>query len=273
MGARGHVRAAPQAEPRRAEVQLHRRPDHREQSDGRAPCLGKDAQGRLPALQGAPRVRPALPERLRLPGPLGRGRGREVARPQLEARDRGVRPGRVRRALPRARRPLLGGDHRALAAPRHVDGLGPRLLHVLRHEHRVHLALPGGGAPPRLAVPGSSLDRLVPALRYVDLAARGLLRRVPRARAPLALRPLPAEGPRGRVARRLDDDAVDAARERRGRREPDRRLRPDRGRRMVGGRAKAGRPSFARRSAASSSGSSTRGRSTTFRRRRASRTA
>ena len=104
------------------------------------------------------------------------------------------------------------------AAPRHVDGLGPRLLHVLRHEHRVHLALPRGGAPPRLALPGASLDRLVPALRHVDLAARGVLGRVPRARAPLAVRPLPAEGPRRRVARRLDDDAVDVARERRSRR-------------------------------------------------------
>ena len=28
-----------------------------------------------------------------------------------------------------------------------MDGLGQRLLHVLRHEHRVHLALPEGGAP------------------------------------------------------------------------------------------------------------------------------
>ena len=85
-------------------LELHRRADHREQPDGRPPRLGPHAQGRLPALQGAARLRPALPERLRLPGPLGRGRRREGARPQLEARDRGVRARRVRRALPRARR-------------------------------------------------------------------------------------------------------------------------------------------------------------------------
>ena len=38
---------------------------------------GADAQGRLPALQGVARLRPAVPERLRLPGALGGGRGRE----------------------------------------------------------------------------------------------------------------------------------------------------------------------------------------------------
>ena len=42
--------------------------------------VGPDAEGRLPALQGAARLRPALPERLRLPGALDRGRGR--ARPR-----------------------------------------------------------------------------------------------------------------------------------------------------------------------------------------------
>ena len=88
----------------------------------------KDVFQRYQALRGQ---RPALPERLRLPGPLGRGRGREGARPELEARDRGVRPRRVRRALPRARRRVRGGDHAAVQAARHVDGLGQRLLHLL----------------------------------------------------------------------------------------------------------------------------------------------
>ena len=44
--------------------------------------------------------------------------------------------------------------------------------------------------------------------------------KLPGARAPVALRALPARA-RGRGARRLDDDAVDAARERRGGRRPD----------------------------------------------------
>ncbi len=68
--------------------------------------LGPDTQGRLPALQGAARLRPALPERLRLPGALGRGRGREVTGSQGEEGHRGVRPGRVRAQMPRARRPV-----------------------------------------------------------------------------------------------------------------------------------------------------------------------
>ena len=54
-------------------------PDHGQQPDGRSPRLGPHLQGRLPALPRHERPRPALPERLRLPGPLGRGRGREGA--------------------------------------------------------------------------------------------------------------------------------------------------------------------------------------------------
>ena len=63
-----------------AALLLHRRADHGEQPDGRPPRLGPHAEGRLPALQGDARLRPALPERLRLPGAVGRGRGREGAR-------------------------------------------------------------------------------------------------------------------------------------------------------------------------------------------------
>ena len=61
---------------------------------------------------------------------------------------------------------------RAVDPARAVDGLGQRLLHLQRHEHRVHLALPQRGAPARLAVPGPPLDAVVPALRHVALAAR-----------------------------------------------------------------------------------------------------
>src|SRR5439155_17477367 len=124
VGRGADLRPAPGAEPRRQTVQLHRRADHREQSDGRPPRLGPDAEGRLPTLQGSPRIRPALPERLRLPGAVGRGRGREVARPELQAGDRGVRARRVRRALQGARGEVLQGDHRAVAPARDVDGLG-----------------------------------------------------------------------------------------------------------------------------------------------------
>ena len=108
MGARSHVRADARAERRRAALQLRRRPGDREQVARRPHRLGAHAEGRLPALQGAARLPSALPERLRLPGPLDRGRRRARARPQLEAGDRGVRPRRVR-AKCRDEGRLVGG--------------------------------------------------------------------------------------------------------------------------------------------------------------------
>src|SRR5437868_562205 len=139
LGARGDLPAAPRAERRRPYLLLHGRPDHRQQPGGRSPRARPHAEGRLPALQGPPRFRPALSERLRLSGPLGRGRGREVAEPARQARDRGVRARGVRRKVPRTRRLLQRGHDRAVPPPRPVDGLGERLLHVQRHEHRIHL--------------------------------------------------------------------------------------------------------------------------------------
>ena len=217
VGRRGRLRPAPRAEPRRRALELHRRADHGEQPDGRPPRLGPHAEGRLPALQGAARIRPALPERLRLPGPLGRGRGREVARPELEARHRGVRARRVRGAVQGACRRVRGGDHRPGPAARPLDGLGQRLLHVLGHEHRVHLAVPEDRPRARVALQGASLDAVVPPVRDLAFAARaGRRGELPGARASVALRQVPARGARGGVARRLDDDALDAAGERRG---------------------------------------------------------
>ena len=59
-----------------------------------------------------------------------------------------------------------------LGQARPVDGLGQGLLHVLRHQHRVHLEVPARRARARLAVPGAPADRVVPALRHLDLRAR-----------------------------------------------------------------------------------------------------
>ena len=76
----------------------------------------------------------------------------------------------------------------------------------------------------------------------------------------------PLARPAGRVASRLDDDAVDAAGERRRGRQPRGRVRAAAGRRVVGGRPGAGRGVRRARSAApSSSAFATRGRSTTWR--------
>ena len=194
---------------------------------------------------------------------------------ELEARDRGVRARGVRAELPRRRRPLVRGADPRQQAPRPVDGLGQRLLHVQRHEHRVHLEVPEDRPRAWLALHGPPLDRVVPPLRDVALPARAdAVRRLPGSRRSVPDRPLPAARPRGRARRRLDDDAVDAAGER-GRGRPSRRgVRATRERRM--GRRRSSSPTTSTSSgcaARSSWAGATAGRSTTCRRARRSTTA
>ena len=180
-------------------------------------------------------------------------------------RDRGVRARGVRPQVPRRRRLVVGGADARLEAARPVDGLGQRLLHLQRHEHRVHLEVPQARARAGLARQGPPFDGVVPPLRDVALAARADAgRRLPGPRRPVAVRPLPAARPPGRVARHLDDDAVDAARQRRRRRSPRRGVRPARERRV--GRRRAAIPTTRSSSASaapSSSAGATRARSTT----------
>ena len=144
-----------------------------------------------------------------------------------------------------------------------------------RHEHRVHLAVPqasstsGAGSTSATARPSGARAA---GRRSRSTSSPG--RRLPGPRRPVALRPLPAARPAGRVARRLDDDAVDAAGERRRRRQPGRRVRPPRERRVGRGRAATRtRTSSSGGAAPSSSGWPTRARSTPAagRRRRAPR--
>ncbi len=85
---------------------------------------GRIVQGRLPALSRDAGSRLSVPERIRLPGLVGRGGGREGAGAQLEARDRGVRPRPVRPRLPRSGRRVLESPDRAVRTARPVDGLG-----------------------------------------------------------------------------------------------------------------------------------------------------
>ena len=75
--------------------------------------------------------------------------------------------------------------------------------------------------PARLAVQGPRHDAVVRALRDGHLPDRDE-RGLPGPRRPRADRPLPAARPAGRVAPRLDDDALDAHLERGGRGRPDR---------------------------------------------------
>ncbi len=252
-----------------------RRPGDGEQVARRPHRVGADAEGRLPALQGDARVRPALPERLRLPGAVDRGRGRAPAGPQLEARDRGVRPRGVRAPLPRGRRQVGRGADARLEAARPVDGLGQRLLHVQRHEHRVHLAVSPDRERARMALRRPPLDRVVPALRDVALPARAdAVRRLPGEVRPVALRPLPA-------ARQTTASRSSSGRRRRGRcprtSPPPSTRRPS----TACARAASGWPSRAIRTRASSgacparssSACATAGRSTTSGPARASSTA
>src|SRR6185437_5483946 len=111
-----------------------------------------------------------------------------------------------------------------------VDGLGSLVLHDDRSQHQLYLGVPEGVPRPRLALPWPPLDALVPALRDVALPARA--DRLLQGHHPsVAVRAAAAGRPRPRVPRRLDDDAVDAARQRRRRGPSRRRLRPDRDRR------------------------------------------
>ena len=192
LGSRGDVRAVAREERRRADVLVHRRPDHGQQPDGHPPRLGAVAEGSLPALPRGAGRGSALPERLRLPGALGRGRGREVARAQLQARDRGLRARPLRARVPRPRGRVLERPDRAVEAARHVDGLGAVVLHDDRPQHQLHLGLPQDLPRARMALPGPSPHGLVPALRHVTVTARshsyGFL---PRHRGSVAVRALP----------------------------------------------------------------------------------
>ena len=229
----------------------------------------KDVFQRYKALQ---RLRPALPERLRLPGALGRGRGREVARPQLEARDRGVRPRRVRRALPRARRRVRGRDRPSSRSASACGWTGTTPTHVLA----TRTSSTSGASCKECQRRGwlykghrstEWCPRCGTSISQHELFAGELQG----ARAPVALRALPAQGARGRGARRLDDDALDAARQRRGRGQAGRRVRAQRPGRVARARARGRRRGGSHaRAARSSSGSSTTGRSTGCLRRKAS---
>ncbi len=118
----------------------------------------KDAFQRYFAMTGQ---RAALPERLRLPGAVGRGRGREGAEAAIEARHREPRARRhlrqhrpLRAAVQGARRQVRPRADRAVDPPGLLDGLGPRrglaeaagraaqLFHDVGGEQLHHLELP-----------------------------------------------------------------------------------------------------------------------------------
>ena len=275
MGAGADVRATARAEPRRSALELLRRADHSQQPDGRPPRVGPHAQGRLPALQGAARLRPALPERLRLPGPLGRGRGREGWASTPSARSRST----ASPSSPRAAASAWPSYARCSPSSPSVSASG--WTGTTATTPSATRTSSTSGASCRTChrrgwlYKGHRSTRVVPPLRHVDLPARARRGRVyNELEHPSLFVRFPLQGARRRGARGLDDDAVDAAGQRgrggdarRGvRSADDRRLGrvPRAARRDLGG---------SRARVESSSGSSTRGRSTSCRRRRASCTA
>ena len=169
--------------------------------------------------------------RLGLPRPAGRGRRREGARPHRQAGHRGVRRRRVQRQLPRvgaaARRRLRGDDRADGLLGRPVAGVpdhGPGL-------HRVGLVvaqghLRQGPAVPRLPDHARTARAAAPACPTTSWASPAATRPSSSpsvyVRMPVDLRPA------GRARRRpagLDDHAVDAGLQHRGRRAPRRDLR------------------------------------------------
>ena len=123
VGGAPNVRPVARPERRRSAVELPRRTHHGQQSDGRPPRLGPCVQGPVPAIPRDARRGAALPERLRLPGPLGRGQRRTRPRVHLQARHRGVRHRPVRHAVQAACPDLRRAPDRAVPPPRDVDGL------------------------------------------------------------------------------------------------------------------------------------------------------
>ena len=190
-------------------------------------------QGRLPALPHDVRLPGAAQGGLGLPRAAGRARGRKAARHLLQAGDRGVRDRRVQPALPRIGLRVRRGVGPADRADRVLDRPRRPLRDARERLHRVGLVVAAPALGRRPPLRGPQGRPLLPALRHGALLARGRAGLQGR-RGPLDLRPLPAGRARRQRCRRLaaglDDDAVDAARQRRRRRRPRRHLRPRRAR-------------------------------------------
>ena len=108
----------------RAALELPRRADHGQQPDGRPPRLGPHLQGPLPALPRHARPGPALAERLRLPGPVGRGQGRADLGFKSKRDIEALRHRRVREPVQAAGADVRRPPDRAVHPPGLLDGLG-----------------------------------------------------------------------------------------------------------------------------------------------------
>ena len=220
-GARAMARArrVPRVDPPprgRGALRLLRGPAHGQRQARVSPRPLARLQGRLPALQDDARPLRAPQGGLGLPRPAGRARDREAARLQGEGGHRALRRGRVQRQVPRVGAALHRRVERADRADRVLDRHGGRVLHARQRLHRVGLVVAeaglGQGAPDR----GPQGRAVLPALRHRAVEPRGGARLQGRGR-PLGVREVPAARRPGRVASRVDHDALDARAARRDR--------------------------------------------------------
>ena len=232
---RADVRAAARAEPRRPSLELRRRPGDREQDASRVHTAWgrtlKDVFQRYKALRGFDQRYQngfdcqGLWIEVGVERELGLNSKREIEEYGLAEFARKCREKVVWSASELTR---------GLEAPRPVDGLGQRLLHVLA----TRTSSTSGGSSSSCTSEGwlylgHRSTEWCPRCGTSHLRSTSSRRAtLPGASRPVAVRPLPAARPAGRVARRLDDDAVDAARERRRGRQARRRVRAARERRV-----------------------------------------
>ena len=85
---------------------------------------GRTLQGRLPSLLRHDAATPALSERLRLPGALGRSRSRTRAQDHDETGNRRLRHRQIRQCVQTPRAAICGTADRAVDPPGLLDGLG-----------------------------------------------------------------------------------------------------------------------------------------------------
>ena len=237
-----------------AHVDLLRGPTHRERQARHPSRRAAHVQGRLSAVQDDDRSPRAAQRRLGLPRTAGRDRGRETDRHHREEGHRGVRRRRVQPALPGVGAAL----RRRVRTPHATDRLLDRHVRRLPDDghglHRVGVVVAEGAPSPRVVGRGPQGHRVLPAMRHGPVRRGGGARVRPDGR-PERVRPVAGRGgagslARGRLARDLDDDAVDPPVEHRRRRGRGGRLRRGRGRgRTAGARrvAAAGRPGRGRR--------------------------
>ena len=267
LGERAHVRTRARAQPGRNTLELRGRADHGERDDGRPPRVGPLAQGPLPALQGAARLPSSryqngfdcqgLWVEVNVERALGLNSKREIEEYGLGAfADRcresvAMHAERITEQSARLGMWMDWDNDYYTFSDTNIEYIW-RFLKTIHERGWLYLGHRSNVWCPRC---GTSISQHELIGSYEDRSDPSLYVRFPLARPP------------GRVARRLDDHALDAAGERGRRREARRRVRPERGRQLARRRALPGRDLRAARSGAtSSSGSRTRARSTSCRR-------